>query len=102
MLRRIRFKPFLALKGAVDFLRRNGALLYDSVGHNRRDPAVEKIENPEMDAPQTRTEFVDSIPQQIRLGPPQLVPHLAETLHPHEALVLRLYGQPHNPIQERT
>src|SRR5271165_4052511 len=46
MLRRIRFKPLLAPKGAIDFLRRNGALFHNSVGHNRRHRTVEEIENP--------------------------------------------------------
>ena len=43
MLRRIRFKPFLALNGAVDFLRWNGALFYDSVSQERRH-TVEDLE----------------------------------------------------------
>jgi hypothetical protein len=53
MLRRIRFKPLLAPKGAIDFLRRNGALFHNSVGHNRRHRTVEEIENPVMDAQQS-------------------------------------------------
>jgi hypothetical protein len=51
MLRRIRFKPSFALNGAVDFLRWNGALFYDSVSHNRRNRTVEEIENPVVGRP---------------------------------------------------
>jgi hypothetical protein len=93
MLRRIRFKPLLALNGSVDFLWRNGALFHDSMSQNRRHRTMEEIENPVMDALQTRTEFVDSIPQQIRLRPPQFVPQFAEPLHPQKAFRLYLYRQ---------
>lgn len=72
MLRRIRLKPFLALNGAVDFLRWNGSLFYDSVSYKRRNRTVEEIENPVMDALQARAEFVDSIPQQV---PPAAAVH---------------------------
>jgi len=82
MLRRIRFKPPLALNGAVYFPRRCGALFHDSMSHDRRNRTVEEIENPVVDALQTRAEFVDSIPQQIRLRPPQFVPQFAEPVHP--------------------
>jgi len=34
-----------------------------------------------MDALQTRTEFVNSVPQQIGLGPPQFVTQFAEPFH---------------------
>src|ERR1035441_1674959 len=97
MFRRIRFKPLLALDGAVDFLWRHGALFHDSMSHDRRNRTVEEIENPVVDALQTRTEFVDSIPQQIRLRPPQF----AEPFHPQEALRLHLYRQLLDPVQER-
>ena len=101
MLRRIRFKPFLALNGAVDFLRWNGALFYNSVSHNRRHRTVEEIENPVMDALQARAEFVDSIPQQVRLRPPQFMPQFAQPFHPQKALRLHLYRKFIEPLQER-
>jgi hypothetical protein len=43
MLRRIRFKPLLALNGAVDLFWRRGALFHDSMSHNGRDRTVEEI-----------------------------------------------------------
>ena len=101
MLRRIRFKPFPALNGAVDFLRWNGSLFYDSVSYKRRNRTVEEIENPVMDALQARAEFVDSIPQQVRLRPPQLMPQFAQPFHPRKALRLRLYRKFIEPLEER-
>src|ERR1035437_3578321 len=101
MLRRIRFKPFLTLSGAVDFLRWNGALFYDSVSHNRRHRTVEEIENPVMDALQARAEFVDSIPQQVRLRPPQFMPPFAQPPHPQKALSFHLDRKFTQPLQER-
>lgn len=53
-----------------------------------------------MDALQTRTEFVDSIPQQIRLWPAQFVTQFSEPLHPQKALRLDLYWQSLDPLQE--
>jgi hypothetical protein len=73
MLRRIRYKPLLALDRAADFLWRHGTLFHDSMSHNRRNRTVEEIENPVMDALQTRTKFVNSLPQPIRLRAAQLV-----------------------------
>jgi len=101
MLRRIRFKPFPALNGAVDLLRWNRALFYDSVSHNRRHCTVEEIENPVMDALQASAEFVDSIPQQVRLRPPQFMPQFAQPFHPQKALRLHLYRKFIEPLQER-
>jgi hypothetical protein len=54
-----------------------------------------------MDSEQARSEFVDAIAQQIRFRPPQFVAQFAEPLHPHQALVLRLYRQLLHPLQER-
>jgi hypothetical protein len=80
---------------------RHGALLHDSLSYNRRNRTVEEIENPVMDALQTRTEFVDSFPQQIRLRPAQFVIQFAEPFHPQKALPLCLYLQSLDPLQER-
>jgi len=91
MLRRIRFKPFLALNRAVDFTRGNGALFYDSVSHNRRHRTVEEIEDPVMDALQTRAKLVDPIPQQVRLRSPQFMPQFAQPFHSQKALRFCLY-----------
>ena len=62
MLRRIRFKPLLALNRAVNFVRRKGALFQDSVGYDRRDRPVKKVKDPVIHALQARPEFVDAIP----------------------------------------
>lgn len=69
MLRRVRLKPFFALDGAVNFPRWNGAFFHNSVRYYRRHRAVEKVQDPVMDALNTRTEFVDAIAQQIRFRP---------------------------------
>jgi hypothetical protein len=47
----------------------------------------------------SRTEFVDGIAQQIRFRPTQFVTQFAEPLHPHQAIVLRLYRQLPDPLQ---
>src|ERR1700722_2418113 len=101
MLRRIRFKPFPALNGAVYFLRWTGPLFYDSMSQNRRHRTVEEIENPVMDTLQARAEFVDSIPQQVRLWPSQFIPEFAQPFHPQKALRLHLYREFIEPFQER-
>lgn len=54
-----------------------------------------------MDALQARTEFAYSVSQQIRFRPPQFVTEFAEPLHPDLALILRLYRQCFDPLQER-
>ena len=45
-----------------------------------------------MGRPATRTEFVDSVPRQIRFRP-QFVAQFAEPFHPQKALRLYLYRQ---------
>jgi hypothetical protein len=97
MLRRIRFKPFFAHNRAVNFLRWNVALFYDSVSDNRCHPSVKEIENPLMDAMQARPEFVDA----VRLRPPQFMPQFAQPFHPQKALRLHLYRKFIEPLQER-
>jgi hypothetical protein len=54
-----------------------------------------------MDAEQARSGFVDAIALQIRFRPTQFVAQFTEALHPHQALVLRLYRQLLHPLQER-
>ena len=96
MLRRIRFEPILAL----NLLRRNGTLLYDSVRYDRRHRTVEGIEDSVLDALQTRAEFLDSILQQVRLRPPQFMPQFRQPFHPQEALRLYLNRLIIEPFQE--
>ncbi len=98
---RIRLKRLLSLNRAINLPRGNRTLLHDSMGHDSRYRAVKKIEHPVMDALQADAEFVDSISQQIRLRPPQLMPQFAEPFQPKEALRLRLDRKSIEPFQER-
>ena len=100
MLRRIRFKPLLAFNGAVDLLWWHGAFFDDSMRHNCRNRTVEEIQDPAVDTLPAGTQFVDSIPQQIRLRPPQFVTQFAEPFHPQKALRLGFYRQLLDPLQE--
>ena len=54
-----------------------------------------------MNSSKTDPEFVDSIAQEVRFGPPQFVAHLAQPLQPEVALILNLRGQFTEPLQER-
>ena len=54
-----------------------------------------------MNSSQTDPQFVDAVAQKVRLGAPQFVAYLAQSLQPEVALVLNLRRQLVEPLQER-
>src|ERR1039457_5264541 len=85
---RIRLKPPLVLYGAIDLLRRDQLLFHQTVRHPRCERRVEEAQDPVMTSSKTDPQFVDSVAQEVRFGPPQFVAHLAHPLQPEVALVL--------------
>ena len=70
MSRRIRFEPLLALDGAVDLPRRNDPFLDQAVRDHCRDRPIEEVQNPVMNSLKADAEFVNTVAQEVGLGPP--------------------------------
>lgn len=100
MFCRIRFKPLLSLNRTIDFFRWNGTLLHDPVSHHGRHRPVEEIKDPAVDALETRAKFIDTIPQQVGLRPPQFVSQFPQSFHTQKALCLGLYRLLIEPFKE--
>ena len=90
MLCRVGFKPSFPLNGPLDFLPRDDPLLHDAVGYNCRDRAMEKVQDPVVDAQQAGAQFVDAILKEVCLRSPQFVTEFTEPFQPNDALVLGL------------
>lgn len=94
------FEPLLALKGAVDLLRRNDPLLDQPMRDHCRHCSVEEIQDSVVNALKADPELVNPIAQKVGLGPSQFVAHFTQPLQSQEALVLDLCGQSAEPLQE--
>ena len=64
-------------------------------------PGISDAQNPVLKPLKTDAKLVDSISQEVGLGPAQFVPHLAQPLQPDKALVLCFSGQFGKPLQEK-
>lgn len=91
MLRRIRTKPLLAFDSVIDLFRRDHPLFRKTLGDHGRHRAVEEVQDPIMNASQARSQFVDSVSQEVRFGPTKFVAHLAQAFQPEIALVLHFH-----------
>jgi len=62
---------------------------------------MEKVQDPIMNAARCGAKLVDSVAQEIRLRPTQLVAPFAKPFDPDENLVSRMHGQLGKPIDKR-
>jgi len=61
MLRRIRFKPLLALDSMIDLLRWDDPLFHKTVRDHGRNRAMEEVQDPVMNPSQADAKFVDAV-----------------------------------------
>src|SRR5207245_75747 len=74
--------------GPVNFLGRHLPLFDKPVGKDDSGIAVKEVKHPVIHPLKPYPKFVNSVPQVIPLGPPQLMAQLPESLDLHPALVL--------------
>ena len=85
----------------IDLRRRDYALFHKAMRDHRRDRPVEEVQDPVVNSAKAEAQFVNPVSQEVRLGPTQLVAHLAQPLQPQVALVLYLRWQFVEPLHER-
>lgn len=68
---------------------------------HRRDRSVKEVQDPVVNSSKADTQFVNSVAQEVRLGPPEFVAHLAQPLQTKVALVLYFGWQTVEPLDER-
>ena len=69
----------------VDLFGRHRSLLREAVREDGRDPPVEEVEHPIIDAAEAHPQLVDAVAEQVGLRPSEFVPELGEPLDAFQA-----------------
>jgi len=67
--------------------------------HDGGNLPVEEVQDPVMNAARRSAKLMDSIAQEVRLGPPQFMAKFAKPFDPDEDLVFRMGGQSLNQLR---
>lgn len=97
----IGLKALPAMNRPVNLLGRHGPFFHNSVGDDRCDRPMEKVQDPELYVLPTDPKFVNAVPQVIGLRAAKLVPQFAQPLQPEEAFRLRFDRQLAVPVEKR-